>query len=205
MAESMTIGRLARACGLSRSTLLYYDRLGLLRPTGRSRGDYRLYSPTDIERLRRICCYRDAGMPLKQIACLLAQHFGNDAAGAAVLQHHLEFLEQQIQTLRNQQRQALSLLQQFTSRNSAHPSNEVNAGRSRARSIGVKYLECKENTMVNKNRWVEIMRAAGFRDEDMLNWHRQFERLEPDAHQEFLESLGLGAEEIQHIRTHARA
>ena len=54
--------------------------------------------------------------------------------------------------------------------------------------------------MVTKDRWVEIMRAAGFTDEDMHNWHRQFERLEPEAHQEFLESLGIEAGEIASIR-----
>ena len=32
----LTIGRLARQHGLSRSTLLYYDRIDLLHPSGRS-------------------------------------------------------------------------------------------------------------------------------------------------------------------------
>ena len=54
--------------------------------------------------------------------------------------------------------------------------------------------------MITKDRWVEIMRAAGLSDDDMHNWHRQFERLEPDAHQEFLESLSIDAGEIQQIR-----
>lgn len=34
----------------------------------------------------------------------------------------------------------------------------------------------------------------------MHNWHRQFERLEPAAHQEFLESLGIEPDEIRKIR-----
>ena len=54
--------------------------------------------------------------------------------------------------------------------------------------------------MITKDRWVEIMRAAGLSDDDMHNWHRQFERLEPGAHQEFLESLGIDSDEIQRIR-----
>ena len=54
--------------------------------------------------------------------------------------------------------------------------------------------------MITKDRWVEIMRAAGLSDDDMHNWHRQFERLEPEAHQEFLESLGIEPDEIQAIR-----
>jgi len=59
--------------------------------------------------------------------------------------------------------------------------------------------------MINKDRWVEIMRAAGLSDDDMHNWHRQFERLEPAAHQEFLESLDIDAEEIKAIRERFQA
>ncbi len=54
--------------------------------------------------------------------------------------------------------------------------------------------------MITKDRWIEIMEAAGFTEDDMHNWHRQFERLEPEAHQEFLESLGIGSGEITEIR-----
>jgi DNA-binding transcriptional MerR regulator len=201
MKESITVGRLAKATGLSRSTLLYYDRLGLLRPVRRSRGDYRLYSADEVERLRKIRCYRDAGIPLKQIPTLLADCFGSETASAAVLTHHVAFLDEQINTLRNQQRQVLALLQQLTSRSSAHVSGEVAVRRPRAQAAGrTKRLNSKENDMVNKDRWVEIMRAAGLSDQDMHNWHRQFERLEPEAHQEFLQSLSIPAAEIDSIR-----
>ena len=44
------------------------------------------------------------------------------------------------------------------------------------------------------------MRAAGMSDEDMRNWHREFEAREPLAHQEFLESLYLDTDEIRQIR-----
>ena len=58
--------------------------------------------------------------------------------------------------------------------------------------------------MINKERWVEIMRAAGLKDEDMRNWHVQFEKMEPEAHQEFLESLGIKPDEIKKIREWSR-
>ena len=58
--------------------------------------------------------------------------------------------------------------------------------------------------MLNKERWVEIMQAAGLTDQDMHNWHIQFEKMEPEAHQEFLESLGIEAPEIQKIREWSR-
>lgn len=58
--------------------------------------------------------------------------------------------------------------------------------------------------MVHKERWVEIMKAAGFSDEDMHNWHCQFEKMEPEAHDEFLQSLGIDAEEVRRIREWSR-
>ncbi len=61
-----------------------------------------------------------------------------------------------------------------------------------------------EVNMINKERWVEIMRAAGLKEQDMSNWHRQFEKMEPEAHQEFLESLGIEQSEIKRIREHSR-
>ncbi len=58
--------------------------------------------------------------------------------------------------------------------------------------------------MIGKERWVEIMQAAGLDDRDLRNWHEQFEKLEPGAHQEFLEFLGIEAAEIKKIREWSR-
>jgi len=67
----MTISRLAKQHGLSRSTLLYYDRLGLLSPGGRLHNGYRHYTPRDEKRLGQICLYRRTGLPLAEIGSLL--------------------------------------------------------------------------------------------------------------------------------------
>jgi len=58
--------------------------------------------------------------------------------------------------------------------------------------------------MIGKDRWVEIMRAAGLSDQEMENWHRQFENMEPEAHREFLQSLGIKPAEIEKIREWSR-
>ena len=60
-----------------------------------------------------------------------------------------------------------------------------------------------EENIVNKDRWVEIMVAAGFTETDMIKWHQKFEALEPLEpleHQKSLESLGISSEEIIKIR-----
>lgn len=58
--------------------------------------------------------------------------------------------------------------------------------------------------MIDKNRWVEIMQAAGFGEEGMRSWHVQFEKMEPEAHREFLEYLGIPKDEIAKIREWSR-
>ena len=50
----LTVSKLARECGLSRGTLLYYESVGLLRAPARSEGNYRRYGDTDLQRLRQI-------------------------------------------------------------------------------------------------------------------------------------------------------
>ena len=64
----LTIGALAKRTGLTVRTLHHYDQIGLLTPSGRTEGGYRLYSDADILRLERIVLLRGLGMPLTDIA-----------------------------------------------------------------------------------------------------------------------------------------
>jgi DNA-binding transcriptional MerR regulator len=173
----MTIGALAKASGLSRSALLYYDRLGLLRPRDRSGSGYRLYSTADVSRLEQICVHRQIGIPLKDIAVLLKEPGGNTSV--EILQRRLKTLDRTIEEMRSQQRCIVEILKQDS-------------------------IQKKEMNVINKKRWVEIMQAAGLNEQDMHNWHIQFEAMEPDAHQEFLQSLGIEPAEIKKIREYSR-
>ncbi|MEM7588258.1 MAG: MerR family transcriptional regulator [Acidobacteriota bacterium] len=171
----LTISQLAKRFGLSRSTLLYYDSIGLLSPSLRSRANYRLYSEEDVERMETIDLYRQAGLPLKDIARVLAS--GNSAA-TELLGQRLEGLSREIHQLRRQQQRIVDLLQ-----------NEVSLRQTRS---------------LTKERWVAILRATGLSEDDMGRWHQEFERLTPEAHQDFLESLGLEDDEIARIREWSR-
>ncbi len=53
---------------------------------------------------------------------------------------------------------------------------------------------------VTVDEWVMRFRAIGLDDAAMQNWHRLFERENPDGHQSFLEWLGLPDEKIKEIR-----
>lgn len=68
---ALTISKLAKIFGLSRSILLYYDAKGLLSPSGHQQGEYRIYGENELKRLEKICMYRDAGIPLKAIKKIL--------------------------------------------------------------------------------------------------------------------------------------
>jgi MerR family transcriptional regulator, thiopeptide resistance regulator len=175
-ADELTIGILAKQSGLSRSALLYYDRLGLLRSRRRSQSNYRIYTAADAERLRQVLVYRRMGVPLEEIKTLLEDTGRNRTA--EILQRRLQVLGRDILELRSQQDSIVKMLSQ-------------------------KPLQ-KEAEVINKDRWIQIMEAAGLSDDDMHNWHVQFEKMEPEAHQEFLESLGIGPAEIDRIRTACR-
>jgi MerR family transcriptional regulator, thiopeptide resistance regulator len=165
------ISQMARMSGLSRSTLLYYDRIGLLRPSGRSRTNYRIYSDADRRRLERICRYRRTGMPLSAIAGILE---APRRQTAKVLEQRLDALNREIRDLRRQQRVIVDLL------------------KDRRLLDGARVLD--------KRRWVGILRDAGLDEAAMRQWHVAFERTSPEAHQDFLESLGIDSAEIADIR-----
>lgn len=88
-----TVGELAKRSGLTVRALHHYEQLGLLRPSGRTEANYRLYSDEDVLTLHRILAYRQMGLPLKDIGPLLAP------GGAPPL---LDILERQIDTVRQQ-------------------------------------------------------------------------------------------------------
>ena len=67
MSDVLKIGELARQTGLSIRTLHYYDEIGLLSPSHRSRADHRLYTRQDIIRLQQIMSLRQLGLSLKEI------------------------------------------------------------------------------------------------------------------------------------------
>ena len=69
--EALRIGELARAAGVPTSTVRYYERAGILRPSGRTAKNYRVYSQEDLQRLRFIRAAQATGFALDDIVKLL--------------------------------------------------------------------------------------------------------------------------------------
>ena len=170
-----TVTQLAQRCGLSRSTLLYYESIGLLKPPSRSEGNYRRYGEQDLRRLEQICVYRDAGLKLADIRSIVTPTSGD---AEAILEHRLVELCGEIEKLHHHQRAILRLMQ------------NKNAFR--------------KAKIMTKQRWVAIMKASGFSESDMHRWHIEFEKSAPDDHQQFLEFLHIPQEEVRSIREWSR-
>ncbi len=167
----MTVTQLARRCHLSRSTILYYESVGLLKRPLRTSSNYRAYGEKDVARLEQVCVYRSAGLGLADIRAILDRP-ESDASG--ILKRRLVELNAEIQALRGHQRAILKLLQ-----------HKFSFGRKK---------------VITKEKWVSIMKASGFSEADMHKWHAEFERSAPEEHQEFLAFLHIPKDEIRSIR-----
>lgn len=165
-----TIKQMCQEGKLSRSTLLYYDSIGLLKPTHRSESKYRLYTDEDRRRLQKICTFREAGIPLEQMKELLDADVSREAE---VLTEKLQSLNKEIRALRIKQKLIVELLKS-------------------------KYTIDTELTL-NQDTFADLLAAMGFDEDKRAHFHRQFEINDPKAHRFFLEFLGMEEEEIKEL------
>ncbi len=166
-----TISQLARMFHLSRSTILYYDSIGLLKPDERTNKNYRLYQPRSVKKLEMICELRNTGLSLKSIKQIISNR---KAEKDSALQERLHAINQEINTLRKQQQVIVSMLQR----------------KDPARNM----------RYVSREQWVKFLRTAGLDDKGLYKLHVTFETSSPEGHQDFLESIGLSEKEIKQIR-----
>ncbi|TQV72191.1 MerR family transcriptional regulator [Aliikangiella marina] len=171
----LTVSKLAKRFNISRTTLLYYEQAELLFPATRSDNGYRWYGEQEIERLKRIVNYRSFGISITQIKHLLDKTEDNDQE--KILRKQFDHLEQEIRSLRKQQKAIVTFMDS---------------------------PEFANSQSMTKEKWTAILRASGMNDDDMMKWHRQFEKMEPQAHQAFLESLNIPKTEIRQIRKMSR-
>ncbi|WP_061018899.1 MerR family transcriptional regulator [Vibrio splendidus] len=170
-----SIKQFCEQLGVSRTTVLYYERQGLIAPASRTSSGYRLYGASEIETFKVIHAYRSYGISVSEIKELMQQSQGKDRD--EVLRQQFAALDIEIKKLRQQQHSILTLLQE---------------------------PELLNQGQLTKKRWTEILRESGMNDEDMLNWHKQFEKMEPLGHLKFLLSLNIDDDEIEQIRMASR-
>jgi len=171
----LSVSQIAKKFGLSRTTILYYELCGLLKPGHRTSANYRLYGEKEARVLEQICLYRSVGLSVSSIRAMLANP---ETDVAALLRRRLQELDSDINRLREHQRVILRLLQ--------------------SKNI------LRRTKNMTKDKWASIMKAAGFSEDDMRRWHREFEKAAPEDHNEFLAYLHIPAAEITSIREWSR-
>jgi len=139
-------------------------------PSDRTDSGYRDYSEADRNRLDRICRFRQAGLSLKDIRCLLDAD-GKPSSG--ILEKRFREIGNEICELKTKQGLLAHMLKGLAS--------DISPG-------------------VDKAMWVEMLRSAGMDDEAMHRWHGEFEERAPEAHHDFLRSLGIPENEALEIR-----
>lgn len=85
--ELVQIGQVAERTGLSLRTIRFYEENGLVIPTARSDGGFRLYSDDDVARLRVIMRMKPLGFTLEEMRELLTLLADLDAGTGERAQH----------------------------------------------------------------------------------------------------------------------
>ena len=105
METMLTVSRLAKKLGLSRTTILYYEKQGLLKPSLIAENGYQWYG--ESERLKSIIFYRSYGLSISDIRLLLEPL---SISQGQILENHFRALEQEINNLRAHQKAIIELL-----------------------------------------------------------------------------------------------
>ena len=94
--ELYTIGHLARRTGVPVRTIRFWSDIGLVTPSGRSAGGYRLYDADAVARLDLVRTLRELGLGLEVVQAVL----GRQRTLAEVADVHVRALDAEIRALR---------------------------------------------------------------------------------------------------------
>lgn len=90
------ISDVVRTTGVASSALRFYERQGLLTPTGRRNGQ-RCYAPSVVERLAFVECCQRAGLTVREIAAVLNQD--EDFGWRTVAKRRLAALDEELESI----------------------------------------------------------------------------------------------------------
>lgn len=102
MAEEFSVGQVAEMTGLSRHTLRYYERAGLVEPVDRAQSGHRRYSTEEVEWISFLVYLRSTGMPIRErrrYAELLREGPHTVEERGALLEKHYYEVRDQIEEL----------------------------------------------------------------------------------------------------------
>ncbi len=130
--SQMQIGEVAERTGLSINTIRHYDQAGLVTPSARSHGGFRLYTDSDVDRLLVIRRMKPLGFTLEQMRELLeitdaltASHTPVGQRGRELrvtVRRYRELVDQRREELMTE----LAFAEEFTATLDALASSDVN-------------------------------------------------------------------------------
>ena len=100
--DELTISEVAERTGLTRHTLRYYERDGLMLGVGRAGSGHRRYSEHDLGWIELITKLRGTGMPVREVrryAELVRAGDGNEDERLALLRAHRERVLRQLDAM----------------------------------------------------------------------------------------------------------
>ncbi len=184
------ISELAKQVGLSRSTLLYYEKLNLIQSQRQANG-YRIYSEQDRQRIHLLQKLQAGGLTLKECqACLQAK------IDSSLLSKRLEILEKEI----IQKQQAKELLQAMLGQGDLkawHTNIDKNAPKAHFEWLKTQGFTEKEALRL---RW--ISKDMNEHEQYMADFMKVFETLErwgPGSEEETLKAVKLLTFKPTHI------
>ncbi len=123
-----SIQEISQKTGLSTHTLRYYEKEGLLSPVERSSGGFRQYTDEDLESLGLICCLKNTGMSLQEIARFIQLTRKGDQTlqqRVELLRQHRENVIQRIQEMQKYLNKVTWKLNYFSEKLREYESREV--------------------------------------------------------------------------------
>lgn len=112
--RTMRIGEVADQTSLSFRTLRHYDDIGLVSPSARTEGGFRLYTANDVTRLMVIRRMKPLGYTLEEMSDLLAVVDAlREDPGDAALRSRLQEIEAEALTRRDRLAKHLGMADDF--------------------------------------------------------------------------------------------
>ncbi len=118
-----SIQDVSKRTGLSAHTLRYYEKEGLLPHVERTSGGFRQYTDEDMEALGLICCLKNTGMSLQEIARFVSlTHEGDHTLRqrVALLAEHRENVIRRIEEMQKYLEKVTWKLNYFTEKMEAY-------------------------------------------------------------------------------------
>src|SRR5438552_18680098 len=119
------VKEVAALSGVTVRALHHYDELGLLTPSGRSGGGYRLYDDDDLLRLQQILIGRELGLSLEEIRRSLDDPSFDRRRALVAQRAELEKRAQQAQAMLRAVDAAIALIDSRPSQDQNQPTGET--------------------------------------------------------------------------------